>query len=527
MAENRPKLVISGANDEVAARIEHALGGEYEVRAAAVSPDGAAGWSSSLLESIGEGVCLTDAGGGMVWSNARCAALDEGTRERLAGICRTFARSGRAEPQEFEFSSPDEARHFEASVTHAGGAAASGLLAVVVREVTGEKRRQQKLDAIERAGAELVRLDADLIRRTNSVERLKHMEAKIVSYARNLLHFDHFGIRMLDPRTGKLELVISSGLPPSYAEIDIYPIAEGNGTSGYVAATGRSYICDDTANDPLFLPGLTGARSSLTVPLKLEERVIGILNTESQSPKAFGQEDRQFAEIFARSIAMALHILDLLVVERSSTNQSVSGRVVGELSGPLQDIISEVAHLNAANAGDEATRAHVARIIADVESIKSRVRDVAAGPTTLLDVERALADKTIDPAMSGRRILVADDEAKIRRIIGDVLRNRGCEVTVCDSGATAIAALNELFAAGKRFDLIISDIRMPDRNGYEVFSAARRLLGEIPVILMTGFGYDPHHSIVRASQEGLQCVLFKPFQIEQLVDTVKQALKGK
>jgi DNA-binding NtrC family response regulator len=46
----------------------------------------------------------------------------------------------------------------------------------------------------------------------------------------------------------------------------------------------------------------------------------------------------------------------------------------------------------------------------------------------------------------------------------------------------------------------------------------------IPVILMTGFGYDPHHSIVRASQEGLQCVLFKPFQIDRLMEEVRKAL---
>jgi hypothetical protein len=43
---------------------------------------------------------------------------------------------------------------------------------------------------------------------------------------------------------------------------------------------------------------------------------------------------------------------------------------------------------------------------------------------------------------------------------------------------------------------------------------------------MTGFGYDPHHSIVRASQEGLQCVLFKPFQIEKLIEEVHKALMG-
>ena len=74
------------------------------------------------------------------------------------------------------------------------------------------------------------------------------------------------------------------------------------------------------------------------------------------------------------------------------------------------------------------------------------------------------------------------------------------------------------------FDLIVSDIQMPDRNGYEVFAAARKHCPGVPVILMTGFGYDPHHSIVRASQEGLQGVLFKPFEIELLLNQVRDAL---
>ena len=44
---------------------------------------------------------------------------------------------------------------------------------------------------------------------------------------------------------------------------------------------------------------------------------------------------------------------------------------------------------------------------------------------------------------------------------------------------------------------------MPDKTGYDVFAAARRKSPTVPVILMTGFGYDPNHCIVRASQEGL------------------------
>ena len=47
----------------------------------------------------------------------------------------------------------------------------------------------------------------------------------------------------------------------------------------------------------------------------------------------------------------------------------------------------------------------------------------------------------------------------------------------------------------------------------------------LPVILMTGFGYDPNHCIVRASQEGLQAVLFKPFKVDQFLDEVRKALQ--
>src|SRR6185436_15160355 len=109
------------------------------------------------------------------------------------------------------------------------------------------------------------------------------------------------------------------------------PRAEGHGISGYVAATGRSYVCFDTEKDELFLPGLAGARSSVTVPLRLHDKVIGTFDVESQQVAAFGEDDRQFAEIFGRYIAMALHMLDLLVVERSQTNQTVSGRVEDEI----------------------------------------------------------------------------------------------------------------------------------------------------------------------------------------------------
>src|SRR5262249_44794098 len=149
----------------------------------------------------------------------------------------------------------------------------------------------------------------------------------------------------------------------------------------------------------------------------------------------------------------------------------------------------------------------------------------ASGPQTILGAEKVLADLAVDPMLAGKSVLVADDEPKIRQVIQQGLKGKGCRVGVCSDGAGAIEQLESVRSGTQAgFGRVMSDIKMPDRNGYEVLSAARKTSNDLPVILMTGFGYDPHHSIVRASQEGLQCVLFKPFQVERLLEEVKKAL---
>src|SRR5690606_10237965 len=103
---------------------------------------------------------------------------------------------------------------------------------------------------------ELVRLESELLTKLNVAERLTVLEDKIISFTRDLMHFDHFAIRLLDRRNNKLELVISVGLPPEALEVELYADADGNGISGFVAATGRSYICPDVERDPRYVVGL-------------------------------------------------------------------------------------------------------------------------------------------------------------------------------------------------------------------------------------------------------------------------------
>jgi CheY-like chemotaxis protein len=489
-----------------------------------------------LLNAIGEGVCIATRGGELLWCNDYVASLTGAMRERLKVACRQFDREHPAPPAGVEVPCDaaslritsvmvEDDRHHSVSISPLPPSAPSlGLpsngLMIVITDVSATRRLQFKIAAIDQAGADLMRLDADVVRKYNAMERLQLLEERIVKIAASLLHFDHFAIRLVDEREDRLLLVIGHNLPPEYDAFIIRARLEGHGITGHVAASGRSYICNDIRNDPLYLPGVEGAKSSLTIPLRVNDKVIGVFNVESLDRNAFTEEDRQLGEIFARYVAMALNMLDLLVVERITTNQTVTGRVTHELDEPLQDIAHQVELLLHRETADGPVRDHLRKINDDLVSIRVRMKECAVGPQSLLDVERAMADRSLDPVLDGKYVLVADDEPNIRRIIGDYLSLKGCRLKVCSSG---VEAINAIKADPGAFDLVISDIRMPDANGYDVFSAARTFCTGVPVILMTGFGYDPSHSIVRAHTEGLHGVLFKPFQLQRLMVEVRGA----
>lgn len=492
----------------------------------------------ALLDAVNEGVCLLGVDGSIVWANAFFRTLDPEVGERvraaardsLAWLLEQRDRRGRCTTRNVEIGDDDSDSWYEVIISLAqgeGAGVADTRLVAVIRDVSESRRIDRKMTAIEQAGRDLVSIDPDFVRSKNAMERLSVLESRIIETAHKLLNFDHFAIRLVNEKSGKLELVISEGLSPEAAELDLYPSRTGNGIAGFVASTGVSEVSNDAAHDSRFLPCLQGASSAMVVPLRLHDRVIGVLDVESLKPGAFNEEDRRFAEHFARHLAMALRVLDLLVVERCETNATVSGRMQGELREPLDDIAEIVEQMRNATDSDPNLAARLGRIAGDVDSIRDRMRRVAEGPRALLGVERAMSSTETEPLIQGRRVLVADDEPAVRRVIADVLRNRGATVEVRDNGAAAIEAVRTSAAAGEGFDLVISDIKMPDRNGYEVFSAARHTLPDVPVILMTGFGYDPSHSIVRASQEGLQCVLFKPFQVERLLEEIRSALVKK
>lgn len=120
------------------------------------------------------------------------------------------------------------------------------------------------------------------------------------------------------------------------------------------------------------------------------------------------------------------------------------------------------------------------------------------------------------------RILLAEDDREMRSILASAFEAEGYDVTECRDGDQFVDRIVTP-SPGVDFDLIVSDVRMPSHTGLEILEAGKQLKGFPPMILITAFGSEDLH--VRARQLGAVAVLDKPFDVEDLMATVKSLLK--
>ena len=118
-----------------------------------------------------------------------------------------------------------------------------------------------------------------------------------------------------------------------------------------------------------------------------------------------------------------------------------------------------------------------------------------------------------------KRILVVDDEAKLLRAVAVTLREEGYEVTTARSGAEALVSVNTSVP-----DLIVSDIRMPRMDGYQLARAIRSnpRTELIPVVFLTAKGERKDR--IAGIRTGVDAYLVKPFDPEELLAVVANLL---
>jgi two-component system CheB/CheR fusion protein len=128
-------------------------------------------------------------------------------------------------------------------------------------------------------------------------------------------------------------------------------------------------------------------------------------------------------------------------------------------------------------------------------------------------------------ALQGLRILLVDDTPDTLESFGMLLQLEGAVVTTAGSGRQALEAAQQ---PGAEFDLIVSDIGMPDMDGYELMRRLRQLdapVAKVPAIALTGFGRQTDER--RARESGFDAHLPKPASLDALMAMLAEMRRGK
>ena len=177
----------------------------------------------------------------------------------------------------------------------------------------------------------------------------------------------------------------------------------------------------------------------------------------------------------------------------------------------------------------------IQRELAKIRAIVSRIDEMAHGShydtteylhgSRMADLGREETPQQQRPeakpaarALAGLTILVVDDDLGVCYSLRDLLREEGCVVEVATNGLDALKVL-----ARRKVDLVLSDVVMPDLDGYDLYMEVRERYRQTPVVLMTAYFYDKDHVIKRSRLEGLQEVIFKkPVDPDRLKNIILQ-----
>ena len=121
---------------------------------------------------------------------------------------------------------------------------------------------------------------------------------------------------------------------------------------------------------------------------------------------------------------------------------------------------------------------------------------------------------------SKHSIWVIDDDQSMRWVLTKTLTNNGYRVTAFESGSVALASFKRA-EPGERPDLIITDVRMPGINGFELLKQIKNFSPNTPIIVMTA--YTDLDTTVQAFHEGAFEYLPKPFDIDDAIELVARA----
>ncbi len=126
---------------------------------------------------------------------------------------------------------------------------------------------------------------------------------KILESLQHVVQFDAGGVFLIDPEEKQLRSLVTIGYPGDDEKVRL---KIGQGLIGHVANTGEPVIVADVSGDPHYVEAHEGTRSEIVVPVRVDSRIIGVFNLESNRPAAFDKRDQKLLAAFASQAAISI-----------------------------------------------------------------------------------------------------------------------------------------------------------------------------------------------------------------------------
>jgi CheY-like chemotaxis protein/putative methionine-R-sulfoxide reductase with GAF domain len=260
-----------------------------------------------------------------------------------------------------------------------------------------------------------------------------------------------------------------------------------------------------------------GLESMIGVPIFARGNMWGIVAILSQERYKFKKEHGEVLNLWAAQMG---ELQDFL----SSHFPTRSDNSLVQILGNIELLKFRLRSKKSIQASD---------IIDDLDHLQNAILETSQNPDRFCEastVEEKAEEKvdeeiiTIEgekmPLMEKRKVLIIDDQPIITDLLVDILLGMGYSSEVALGGKEGL----KIFAKDG-FDLVITDLGMPDISGWEVSRSVKELNPSVPVILITGFGVDPDPGKMRDS--GVDFIINKPFQIDRLEKIIKQMISLK
>jgi two-component system response regulator HydG len=113
-----------------------------------------------------------------------------------------------------------------------------------------------------------------------------------------------------------------------------------------------------------------------------------------------------------------------------------------------------------------------------------------------------------------KKVLLVDDEIEITELLGDLLRSYGFFVATANDGVQAIVEAQKM-----NFDIVVSDVRMPDMDGLQLMDKLKIQFPKLGFIIISGFSIQDEHEILK---RGAYCFLHKPVSPKKIAEVLNE-----